>query len=304
MHELNALTDEAPTDSGSEASGIREIQNRMKIDLRDIGIPPRPSILLQIEEESRRDEPDFIRLAKIINADVALAAGLIKTANSPFFGYAKRARTAQEALLVLGIRFAVNTISGLALQQIFKHAPHMERFWDASATTARVAGWLAQQLKGRAGSRPEDAYTFALFRDCGIPVLIIPFPEYLAALNRANDEQILPFTEIERQALGIDHAEVGASLAESWLLPDELCRAIRQHHDRAALEGNGAALSQRSRTLIAFAQLAEYLIQNHTGRAQTHEWEKLGPATLAVLQIGEEELAALAEAAQETITGS
>ena len=38
------------------------------------------------------------------------------------------------------------------------------------------------------------------------------------------------FGEAERQVLGINHAEVGATLAEKWELPDLLVGAIRAHH--------------------------------------------------------------------------
>lgn len=299
---MNSQTSKTSIVIPVEPAAEQAIESRMRIEIRDIGIPPRPTILQQIDAETERDEPDFIRLAKIINSDVALAAGLIKTANSPFFAFSKKARTAQEALLILGLKLAVNTIASLALQQLFKHSPSMERFWDASATTARVAGWLARQLKGRAGIRPEDAYTFALFRDCGVPILMIPFPEYRAVLAEANAERTAAFTDIENQQLGINHAKLGADLAENWMLPDDLCAAIRYHHDLDVIRAHDGKLSECSRTLIAFAQLAEYLIQLQTGRMQSHEWEKLGPTALNILDFDPSELEVLAAEAQEVIS--
>ena len=49
----------------------------MRIEIRDIGIPPRPTILNEIDHEMEKDAPDFGVLAKLIGSDVALAAGLI-----------------------------------------------------------------------------------------------------------------------------------------------------------------------------------------------------------------------------------
>ena len=92
----------------------------MKLEIREIGIPPRPAILIQIEEESAKDEPDFIYMAKLLNRDVALAAGMIKVANAPYFSFGKKVPTVQEALLVLGLKLVTKTVSGLALQQVFK----------------------------------------------------------------------------------------------------------------------------------------------------------------------------------------
>ncbi|MBK7813158.1 MAG: HDOD domain-containing protein [Rhodocyclaceae bacterium] len=53
--------------------------------LLDVGIPPRPLILERAGEEMRKEEPDFRHLGELISADVSLAAGLLKTANSAYF---------------------------------------------------------------------------------------------------------------------------------------------------------------------------------------------------------------------------
>lgn len=273
----------------------QEIDTRMRIEIKDIGIPPRPQILMSIEQEMRKEAPDFILLSKQIASDVALAAGLIKTANSPFFEFGKRVRTVNEALLVLGLKTVTRTIAALALQKIFPHVPNLERFWDTSAKTARTAAWLADKCeKLPGGMRPSDAYTFTLFRDCGIPVLLIPFPEYKAVLREANAATETCFTEIEEQQLGINHATVGAELAEDWLLPPEICTAIRHHHSLVHLTGTAdTPLSEAARGLIAIAQTAEQLLQMDSGLNQTSEWCKLGPACLDVLAIDEDMLPGL-----------
>jgi HD-like signal output (HDOD) protein len=272
------------------------IEDRMGIALRDIGIPPRPSILVDMDREMARSEPDFTRLARILGADVALAAALIKTTNSPFFGFNKKVRTVQEALLVLGLKVVISTIAGIELRKAFQHVPDMERFWDTSAKTAQVSGWLALRFKERCGIRAEDAHTFGLFRDCGIPVLMIPFPEYRSVLGKANAEKLLSFTAVEDQLLSVNHAEMGASLAESWLLPDEIALAIRHHHDAAWLEQQGASPGAiMPSRLIAMAHLAEHLIQERTGQAQTQEWGKVAALALPLLAVDENELGTLVD---------
>jgi len=187
-----------------------------------------------------------------------------------------------------------STIAALSLKKSFSHVPSLERFWDSSACTARVSGWLAQQLKGAPRVRPDDAYTFGLFRDCGVPVLMIPFPEYQGVLRKANDERELAFTAIEDQMLSINHAIVGSELAEEWLLPEEIHHAIRHHHETAP---------EASRRLIAVSQAAEYLIQRHTGRNQTNEWHKLGETCLSLLGLGQEDLDRLCDGCHAAVSG-
>lgn len=266
-------------------------ESRLHTEIRNIGIPPRPVILDKVDAEMRKDEPDFKHLAEIVGSDVGLAASVIKVANSPFFGFGKQARSVAEALLVLGLKTVVHTIAGQALKNTFPRVPSLERFWDSAAQSARVSGWLAQRLRGRVRARPEEAYTFGLFRDCGIPVLMIPFPEYPKILAQANAETALPFTEIEDRLLSINHAVVGAELAEDWRLPVETQQAIRRHHDAAALAAPAADRTElAAQQLIAIAQTAEHLIQANTGLSRTREWDKLGAACLALLDIGADEL--------------
>ncbi|MBS1141223.1 MAG: hypothetical protein H6R13_2676 [Proteobacteria bacterium] len=271
-----------------------EMEKRMKIEIREIGIPPRPTILSEIEQETAKDEPDFIKLAKLLSQDVGLSASLIKVANSPYFSFGKKVPTVQEAMLVLGLKLVVQTVAGLALQQVFKHVPNMERFWDSSASNAQISSWLARQIGKKWAIRPEDAYTFSLFRDCGIPVLLSPFPEYQAILAQANSERKLAFTDIEDQAMGINHAVVGADLAGNWLLPEETCLAIRHHHD-AGIFANESAIPERTKVLVAISHLAEYLMQQEAGRGQSCEWEKLGTACLSCLGIDTDQLQSICD---------
>lgn len=279
---------------GTAAPDPVSIETRMRLEIREIGIPPRPTILAQIESESAKDEPDFIKLAKLLNQDVGLAAGMIKVANSPYFSFNKKIPTVHEALLVLGLKLVIRTVAGLALRSVFQHVPNMERFWDASARTAEISACLAKQIGRSLGIRPEDAHTFALFRDCGIPMLMIPFPEYRSVLERANQEAALPFTQVEEEAMGLNHAVLGAQLAEDWLLPAETSEAIRHHHHQQAIDGR-VDIPRRSRQLIAIAQVAEYLLQQKTGLTRNCEWLKLGDACLECLELTPESLDELAE---------
>lgn len=277
-----------------------ELEIHIGAEIRNIGIPPRPTILTRIHSEMGKDEPDFRMLADIISSDVALSAGIMKVANSPFFAFSKKVRSVPEALLVLGLKVTVQTIAGIELKKTFPNVPSLERFWDSAARTAHLCSWLAHRLQDRMRTRPDDAYTFGLFRDCGIPVLMIPFPEYAAILKRANNAKESNFTAIEDEALSINHALVGAELAEDWLLPEEISQAILHHHDVAALAADApSALPKGAPELIAIAHVVEYLIQQTMGWNKTEEWPKFGARSLEVLCIEEAELAELATASVE-----
>lgn len=276
------------------------VDNLIERSILDVGIPPCPLILDRFMNEARLDEPDFNRLASIIGSDVGLSAGLIKTANSPYFGLRQRVRSVNEALTILGLKPASRAVAGIILRKAFPNVPNMERFWDASARIAHLSGWLAQHLNIR-GLRAEDTYTFGLFRDCGIPVLLGRFPQYEKILNEANSSTEHSFTEIENNGLSTNHAMIGCILAQSWWLPEEICLAIRNHHDLMALESLSSQLPLLSRRLIATAQLAEHIVQKQLGLSMTHEWSKLGDVSLRILELDEAQLNTLYSEAESVV---
>lgn len=273
----------------------------LEASLRDIGIPPRPTILEQIMLETRKDEPDFNRIATLIGRDVSLSAGFMKTANSPFYGLRQKVHSVREALMVLGLKTAANTLAGLIMRQVLPSGPHLERFWDASDRTAQLAGWLVQKLGVRFGVQAEDAYTFGLFRDCGIPILMRKYPDYYHVLADANQEASLRFTDVEEAKLPTNHALVGSLMSQSWWLPEVSTLAIRHHHDHPAISTYATELPGASRRLIALAQLAERLQQNGSGHNQTREWDKLGTACLTWLDLAEGDLEGLRSEAEAFI---
>jgi len=273
-----------PIDSGLEDS------------IRDIGIPPRPAILDRIAAEMRSVDPDFKRLSALISADVALAAGLLKTANSAYFGHGARARTVTQALMILGLDIASRAVAGLVLRKVFQGMPIMERFWDASARIARTSGWLVLQLGIRDGVGADDAYTFGLFRDCGLPILMRRFPEYVSVLGEANADGQRMFTDVEAARCPTNHAVVGCLLAQNWWLPYQTCQAIRFHHDGLALSAGGG-LPPGSARLTAVAQFAEYLVERVAGRSRSHEWDKLGGVCRQLLELDEKRIDLLADQA-------
>lgn len=285
---MNALSQD------SNKSAVDEMLSRSIID---IGIPPCPAILDRFMAETRKDEPDLKRLANIISTDVSLSASLIKTANSPYFGMRQRVRSANEALTVLGLNAASRAIAGIILRNSFPHVPNLERFWDASARIARVSGWLAMEFEIKL--QPEDAYTYGLFRDCGIPVLLGHFPVYTSILASANQDAVRSFTAIEEESLPSNHAIVGCLLAQSWWLPEEICLAIRNHHDLDALTSETSTLPAMSRRLVATAQLSEHIIQRQLGLSRTQEWLKLGQACMSILGMEEEFLETLYKEADQ-----
>lgn len=277
------------SDPESVQANANKVDNILEKSIKSIGIPPRPAIFEKIFSEMKKDEPDFRKLSEIISADVSLAASLIKTANSPFFGIRVRVRSVNDALIVLGLKVASRAIAGIIFRKAFPTSPTLNRFWGASASIARICGWLTQYLAVR-GVSADEAYTFGLFRDCGIPILFLREPGYEEVLAKANEAGKECFTNVEDREVPVNHAIVGSLLTSTWWLPDEMSMAIRVHHELETEDSAPSVLPLMSQQFIALAQLSEYLFQFHTGMSKTMEWGKLGNKCLRILDLDESDL--------------
>lgn len=270
-------------------------------ELKNIKIPPRPAVLLNIQREMQSSDPNMRTIEQIISLDVGISASLVKIANSPLLGANRHVRSIKDALQVLGLNAVASAIAALALRQSFGKVPNLERFWDSSARIAQLSGWLVPHLPSAARRlRQEEAYTFGLFRDCGIPVLMSMYADYFDILKAANEASDRPFTAVEQDELDLDHAMIGAMLAREWELPEEFSGAIECHHDVDAIRSEGVlALPEAARELVAIAQLAEYMFQSLTHLNRTCEWPKLGAACLEALMLDASGVEALIARAAE-----
>jgi len=222
--------------------------------VRALGIPPCPEVLADFMRETARPEPDVRRLANLISADPGLAAAVIRTVNSPLFGPGAHASTVSGALAALGLRRCANLIAGLLLRKAFSTLgdPSMLHFWDASA---RHADWMTRLGRALRGVDASEAHTFALFRDCGVPILVRRFFDYGELYTGVHRAGLHELDRMEFARYGCDHATIGALLAHDWQLPETIWGAIQCHH----LETVSAVISPAARRLAAVSVLAECL---------------------------------------------
>lgn len=255
--------------------------------LRGVQIPPRPSLLAAVQAELQTADPDPRRLAQLVQDDVAMSAALLKLANSPLMGLTRRAETVSQAITLLGMLTVESLLIEIALRRALpSEGPTLTRFWDNAARRAHGMAFLARRER----IAPSDvAHTCGLFLDVGIALLLLrPLtPPYLNTLAIAN-ESLLPFTQIEQERHGLDHALLGAAMAHSWGVGQAVVLAVRQHHDYAMLDQAGTPRVLRQ--LVALTCVVEHIIQRYEGLNHSREWEKSGAAALRTLGLDEAEL--------------
>lgn len=260
--------------------------------VRDIVIPPCPELLADLQREVSRGDPDPGVIARIAGSDVAMAAALLRIANSSLYTRARPAATVTEAIALLGVGQVVSILTGFLTRNAIRvNSPLLEHFWESSTRRSLAMAFIARQLYG---VNPEVAQTCGLFCHVGIPIMMQGVKGYSGTLTEAMARQDRTFTQTENVAHRTDHAVVGAIVAKTWRLPPMIAIAVRLHHDFSALRDS--AIPEDVRILVAMAAIAEHLVARFEGVKEQWEWGQHRLDCLGYLQIGEVELDAWADA--------
>ena len=253
--------------------------------MRSIRIPPRPSLLADMQRELTAEEPSPMAIGQIVASDVGMSGALLKLANSSLFGGARQSKSVNQAISFLGVNQVASLMTGLlARQAIPADSAALANFWETSSRRAVAMVFLARRLRI---STPDIAHTFGLFCDTGMALLTARFPGYAATFDAACAEPVRPFTAIEDERHATNHAAVGALLARSWGLPDDVAWAILHHHDYTVIDDD--ATPDAVRSLVALSLLANRAIDQYRGGASSHEWDKGGARACAYLALQEDE---------------
>jgi HD-like signal output (HDOD) protein len=253
--------------------------------VQSIRIPPRPSLLADVQLEMAKEDPDPKKIGQLISKDVAMSASLLKSANSAFFALPRKAETVEQAAKLLGVTQCYSLILGLiARKAIHGNGLALSGFWD-TATKRSFA--MARIARLNRLCPPDIAHTFGLFCDIGIPMLLSRFPEYTATLREAHNNLESTITEIEDRRHGTNHATISSIMSRSWGLSPAITEAIRNHHSYELMTENNT--SKTVAALLAMCVLSERAIQMYRGVHETAEWNLGGLAACEVLAISEHE---------------
>ena len=194
-------------------------------------------------------------MVTIVNEDPVLTAKLLRACNSPATGLREAVASVNQAILLLGHDRISQMVTALAFRGTFNtalpgYALAADDLWRHSLLTATAAQALAR-VGVEFGLDESVAYTVGLLHDIGklITNEFLTRQSALAIRSRVAEGRS-PF-EAEREVLGTDHAEVGASLLFMWRLPELIVEAVALHH--RPIPGRGSRLAEvvHSADLIA-----------------------------------------------------
>ncbi len=196
-------------------------------------LQPIPQAALKIMRLIDEEEYDIRRLAAELRTDQVLSARTLKVANSVMFANRNPIESIDHALMYLGVNLLAQFVIAAAIEQTLSqpsagYSLCRGGLYRHAVGTAAVGEQLARTT-GRA--RPGLSYTAGLLHDVGKAVLD-QFVAGAAPLfyRRLLEQNACDFLAVEREVLGMTHAEAGFELAQRWSFPESLAEAIRRHH--------------------------------------------------------------------------
>lgn len=177
-----------------------------------------------------RADADMADIAEGLLADPGLTVRILRTVNSAGFGLRHEITNVVSAANLLGRSRLESLVLTAAVGESLP-APtgfDNEGFWQTCARRACLARRIAAATSP---AMEVEAFTAGLLQDMAVPILATSDPEGYGGLYRqAGADPDVTLHEVEMDAFGYDHAEIGALMAESWSLPEGLIQAIACHH--------------------------------------------------------------------------
>ncbi|HTE51056.1 MAG TPA: HDOD domain-containing protein [Kofleriaceae bacterium] len=206
-----------------------------------LDLPAPPDAAARVIAAASRDDADLGRISELVRRDPALAAQLLRIANSSLFAAPAPIVSLQQAVLRLGLdglrKAAYVVASRSAMLRVVGREAELRRIYRHSLL---AAGW-AQEL-ARARRLPvEEAFLCGLLHDVG-----------RAVLWQAAADLVAP-DDVVAAAIDRHHAAAGAAVLATWPAGGAVAEVVRRHHDPAP-EGAPARM-------IHLLALADHLAQ-------------------------------------------
>ena len=229
-------------------------------------LPQFPENVTRVQKLINNPNADMAAIARQISMDPALTADLLKIVNSAQYMLAKKVDSISEAVKMVGIRGIRNLLYSYGTQKILgDDTMDKKQLWEHSYKTAFYAYNLVKNFK-RDRNLLDDAYVGGILHDMGKIVFSNVHPDLLEKIRNFCTEKGLPMATFEDLSAGLNHAEIGALIAEKWNFPEGLINAIRFHHDPASTP-------EEDRDMVETVYLANMFCEYENGGVTFDQFE-------------------------------
>lgn len=212
------------TDQNDDQISLEEVINKIN------DLPSLPEVALEMLSDLENEDISLDTMVEKVTMDQALAAKVLKLANTSYYGANSKVVTIQQAVSLLGTTHLKNLIRTTIFTN---HLPSArcrgfdnKAYWRHNIATAICAEIISRTLH----MKHDFAFTAGLMHDIGRLVLVVKFPKKYEQVIQCSKDNDCSLLDAERSILGVDHVAVGLILALQWNFADAIQDAIRGHH--------------------------------------------------------------------------
>jgi HD-like signal output (HDOD) protein len=217
---------------------------RRHIESGQARIPVFPGVAMRAQMMLADPDAELDEVEELVSSDPALAAALLRAANSAAFGAREEISTIREAAQRLGIRRTAQLVIVFSQHRSYQmQEPRLremsEVLWRHATACALASDWLARRV-GLAQAE-SHAMIAGLLHDVGMLFMLSVLDDVLAknpGTMRYSDALIMEVVESL-------HTEQGERLLESWSIPEVFREVVRRHHDEKIEADDGLLLVLR-----------------------------------------------------------
>jgi len=203
-------------------------------------LPAFPATVVKVMGLLSKDDYSLAEVAGIISFDQSITGNILKISNSAHFSGGRSIKTVKDAVGYLGKDNLIRAVQTAGISKYYKtkvkgYVSSASDLWEHSVAVALMSQILSKKIYGTENS---VLYTAALLHDVGKIIMGEYIHESIEKINVLVDKKQCSFLEAEEVIIGINHAELGGKITESWNFPPEICDAISFHHHPDLLERN------------------------------------------------------------------
>jgi HD-like signal output (HDOD) protein len=203
--------------------GIRALIGRLHT------LPATAQTFQDLSEAMTQPNTHTADISRIVSKDTALCIKTLQIVNSAFFRRRAPIVSIQAAVTFVGMEMIKSLALSACVFNALDASPAASRLLqDLQTRSMRKAHFARNLLKD--SRHADEAFTAALLLDVGQAVLALCSPQMFTEVQQIARDSKRPCHEVEREAFGVAHPEVGAYLLGLWGLPLDLIEAVAYHH--------------------------------------------------------------------------
>ncbi len=193
-------------------------------------LPATPRVFCSLSELLQDVDTDLGDIAAEIRTDPALAARVLRVANSAAYGGDGDVATVEDAVGRVGYDDVVRLVGVASVGALLPNALAAYRVdADALRRSALLQALGSEAIAPHLGIDPRHAYTAGLLRSIGMLVLDAAAHSGLPTDDHFDHRIFKTYTDWEVAMFGVTNADVTRMVLDDWKFPNDLVSAIDEH---------------------------------------------------------------------------